>query len=411
MNKNETEGTRALMETVRTETRRVLTTNFNVALNGSPYDTGDLMEVAIYAAMERKYPEGAADELTIGKPKLRGIAGDVPSADTLLSKIAAKPYKEILVDGENTIGDIIKRARNSGAFPGEIDVALDIHNVYRHSKKMFKNRKKYAEDIKFVKGTKEKNGAYYAHQYMTVQTINARENYTLSVEPVIPLAAIADCARRAIQRAEEHLGKRIRTAYIDGGGYGVDMILLAQERKYVIRAVKDDRIQEIMKKAHGLWCWLERGYEIKNEKGCIKTNIVVVDLEALKSREHSFPLVKDGERYLTFATNLLPEEGESELDFCIRIAIEYKGRWSIETSYRDQNHFHAQTHSLSYSVRLFLFILSVVLYDIYQVVSFLLSQKEEFMSRYRKKMPKRVFSLAVMLMTFEALGMITVHLK
>lgn len=75
MNQNETEGTRALMETVRTETRRVLTTNFNVALNGSPYDTGDLMEVAIYAAMERKYPEGAADELTIGKPKLRELLG------------------------------------------------------------------------------------------------------------------------------------------------------------------------------------------------------------------------------------------------------------------------------------------------------------------------------------------------
>jgi len=399
------------METVRMETRRVLTTNFNVALNGSQYDTGDLMEVAIYAAMERKYPEGAVDELTVGKPKLRGIAGDVPSADTLLDRIAAKPYKDILEDGEKTLGDIIERARNNGAFPGEIDVALDMHNVYRHSKKMFKDRKKYAEDIKFVKGTKEKNGAYYAHQYMTVHTINARENYTLSVEPVIPFASIADCARRAIQRAEAHLGKRIRTVYIDGGGYGIEMIMLAQERTYVIRAVKDDRIQEIMKKAHGLWCWLERDYEIKNEKGCVKTNIVVVDMEALKSRKHSFPLVKDGERYLTFATNLLPEEGESELDFCIRIAIEYKGRWTIETSYRDQNHFHAQTHSLSYSVRLFLFVLSVVLFDIYQVISYLLSQKEEFMSRYRKKMPKRVFSLAVMLMAFEALGIITVHLK
>jgi hypothetical protein len=246
---------------------------------------------------------------------------------------------------------------------------------------------------------------------MTVHTINARENYTLSIEPVIPLAAIVDCARRALQRAEEHLGKRIRVIYIDGGGYSVEMITLAQERKYVIRAVKDDRIQEIMKKARGLWCWLERGYEIKNEKGCIKTNIVVVDVEALRSRKHSFPLVKEGERYLTFATNLLPKEGESELDFCIRIAIEYKGRWSIETSYRDQNHFHAQTHSLSYSVRLFLFVLSVVLFDIFQVISFSLSQKEEFMSRYRKKMPKRVFSLAVMLMTFEALGIITVHLK
>lgn len=399
------------METVRAETRRALTTNFNIALNGSPYDTGDLMEVAIYAAMERKYPEGAVDELTVGKPKLRGIPGDVPSADTLLDRITGKRYQEILDDGERTIGTIIGRARNSDAFPGEIDAALDIHNVYRHSKKMFKNRKKYAEDIKFVRGAKEKNGAYYAHQYMTVHTINARENYTLSVEPVIPFTAIVDCARRSIQRAEEHLGKRIRTVYIDAGGYSVEMIMLVQERTYVIRAVKDERIQEIMKKAKGLWCWLERGYEIKNEKGCIKTNIVVLDMEALRSRKHSFPLVKEGERYLTFATNLLPEEGESELDFCIRIAIEYKGRWSIETSYRDQNHFHAQTHSLSYSVRLFLFVLSVVLFDIYQVVSFLLSQKEEFMTRYRKKMPKRVFSLAVMLMTFEALGIITVHLK
>ncbi len=68
-------------------------------------------------------------------------------------------------------------------------------------------------------------------------------------------------------------------------------------------------------------------------------------------------------------------------------------------------------HSLSYSVRLFLFVLSVVLFDIYQVISFSLSQKEQFMSVYRKKMPKRAFSLAVMLMTFEDLGIITVHLK
>lgn len=411
MNKDETEDTRALMEMLRAECRRALTTNFNIALNGTFYDTGDLMEVAIYAAMYRKYPEGAVDEMTTGLPKLRGIPGDVPSSDTLLGRIAKKPYNAILADANNTIGDVVRRAGNSGAFPDETDAALDIHNIYRYSKKMWKNRKKEAEDLKFVKGTKEKDGAHYAHQFMTVHTINARENYTLSIEPVIPLVSIVDCARRAIQQAEKNLGKKLRAIYIDGGGYSVEMIQLVQEMKYVIRAPKDDRIRELVKKARGLYCWVERDYEIENEKGRVKTNIVVLDVDALKSRKHALPLVGDDERYLTFATNDLPKEGESELDFCVRIAIDYKGRWAIETSYRDQNHFQAKTHSLSYSVRSFLFALSVVLYDVFQIVSTLLSQKTGFMQGYRKKMKKRTFSFAVSLMTLEALGMITVHLR
>lgn len=400
-----------LMKRLRDECKQILTKGFELAVGASPYPPDSIMEVLIYAAMNRTYPETAVSSMMTGQNRPgRGQPGRVPSGETVVDRISAKNYMELIIEANGIIEGIIKRARKTGAFDDDIDAAIDIHNVYRYSKKMWKERKRKAEDLKFVKGTKPIPGTSYAHQFLTVHTINARENYTLSFGPVTPLDTMATCAEEVIRRADEHLGKPIRCVYIDAGGYSAPMIHLLHGmlKDYVIRAPKDDRIRTIIEKAKGFGCWLERGYELRNKDTFVKTNIVVVDVEAVKARKHNFPLLKEKEKYLTFATSYLPREGETLLDFCVRIAITYKGRWEIETSYREENHFHANTHSLSYPMRLFLFALSVILYDLYQLIPVLLSQRESFTAMFGKKMTKSQFSFIVTIMMLEAVGFVTI---
>lgn len=404
----------ALMQRLRDECKQILTKNFELAMKASPYTPSSIMDVLAYASMNRTYPETAVSQMMIGQNKPgRGQLGGVPSGETVVDKISEKEYKYLLAEANSTIGEIVRRARNTGAFKDDIDAALDTHNVYRYSKKMWKNRKREAEDLKFVKGTIPVPGTSYAHQFLTVHTINARENYTLSFGPVGPLDTIASCAEENIRHADENMGKPIRCMYVDTGGYSARMIRMFQRLKkdYVVRAPKDERIVALTEKAKGLWCWFERGYELEDEDGSVKTNIVVVDVEALRARKHNFPLLKEREKYLTFATSYLPGEGENLLDFCVRIAVDYKGRWEIETSYREENHFRGMTHSLSYSMRLFLFALSIILYNLYQVIPAMLGQRKSFMLMFGGRMTKSQFSFIVGMMILEAIGFATINLR
>lgn len=81
----------------------------------------------------------------------------------------------------------------------------------------------------------------------------------------------------------------------------------------------------------------------KYEIGGRVVNLVVVDRE----------YIGKGKGYWAFATDL-PEECWREL------SLLYSRRWGIESGYRDKKSFRARTCSLSYQVRLLLFLASVL---------------------------------------------------
>ncbi len=72
-------------------------------------------------------------------------------------------------------------------------------------------------------------------------------------------------------------------------------------------------------------------------------------------------IVDDGEgSKRVFATNLDIEEKNA-----FDLFTQYRKRWGIETSYRVKNDFRVKTTSKNYVIRLFYFLLSVCLYNLW----------------------------------------------
>ncbi len=119
-------------------------------------------------------------------------------------------------------------------------------------------------------------------------------------------------------------------------------------------AIKNIKIQTYMKKYGGVW-----------------SRIIDYDMGYRKYNRAEFKLVfvddKEGNKR-TFATNILI--GEQIAHYYFKW---YSKRWGIETSYRVKGDFKARTTSKYYSVRLFYFMWSVSLYNLWVLVSLIVA--------------------------------------
>ncbi len=127
-------------------------------------------------------------------------------------------------------------------------------------------------------------------------------------------------------------------------------------RHFIMPAKKDAGIKRaIVQHAQGKRGNVSR-YTIKSGSEKFTFNLVLIRDDARK---------KDGtmfDRYRAFATSL---PYESERDVVKYIPEQYKKRWGIETGYRSAKSIRPRTASRNPSVRMLLFVLSLVLNNIW----------------------------------------------
>jgi len=404
------EDNESLMRRLSRECRDVLVKSFTLAMSDdSYYNAESTFDILTYVATNKTYIETSVKQLRKGA--LGKEEDVVQSADTVLDRLKGKDPEELLKEARKANQLLLSCAASKGVFDELLDVAVDIHNVYRYTKKKQEKRKKNCDDWQKVVGTEPKGSAYYAHQYMTLESINTDEQYALSFHPKLPLKQKEEILDNLIEWAEEDSGGKIATLFMDGGFYTTETIRKCMKRKkhYVIRAPKNEKTKPIIEKCSGLWCYIERDFIVGDGEDSEKTNLVVVDTEALKNRGHDLSLREKRERYYTFITDMLPSENQNTLDFCIDLAKDYGKRWGIETGYRDKIEFRGFTHSLSYSVRLFLFLLSVILYNLWRLMNKIISEHPRFFQWYRDGMTKSELSFMLVLVILEAVGIITIR--
>ena len=236
---------------------------------------------------------------------------------------------QLLKEMKDANNDIIKTAVERNERGNKLIVALDTHNVYRYTKiPMDRKRNRECSDIKTVIGRKPKNGACYAHEYMTIQNIKMKDEptYVLAFDRVLPLQNITNIARNLLREAESKTGSGIKLVVAHGDFDDVDtMTTFIEEKKhFVVRADKDKKVKKVIEKLkekeenHHI----EFGYIKGNKRHYVKTNLVVAKVEWLKKQGIKYPLIKKG--YITFFTDLYPQENESLEHFCLKIALYYK---------------------------------------------------------------------------------------
>jgi len=352
------------------------------------YSKQESIRLFAMAGIRNSYVETEAMNM-----RLRGYI--CQTGETAMDRIYHRSSAEVLHEGIQANDHIIQVAVERGELKPDLVVALDTHNVYRYTKLSFREeRKRMCSDIRTVIGTQPKDGACYAHEYMTLQNIKMKDEstYVLAFDRFLPLQSRTATARDLILETESKTGSKVMLIVADGGFDGVDDMRMFKEirKHFVVRADKDKKVKAMVEDCEEN----ERSYHVEFEyvkggkKRTVVVNLVSINVEWLKKQGIKYPLVKKG--FLTFFTDLYPNENESLEQFVLHIALFYKKRWGIEVGYRDIGDFEAKTHSLHDAARLFLYIQAILLYNLWIQINLEFKDDPDRKKYFRDGIPKSV---------------------
>ncbi len=360
---------------------------FNFCMPDDPlYSIKETVQLFATAGIRNTYVESVSKGM-----KTRGYK--YQTGQTAMDRVNPVSSVDLFNEGCKANDHIIQVAVERGELKPCLMVALDTHDVYRYSKiPIGEKRKRACSDIRTVIGRQPKDGACYAHEYMTLQNIKMKDEptYVLGFDRVLPLQNRTTIAKGLIEEAESKTNSKITLIVADGGFDGVDDIQMFKqvEKHFVVRADKDKKVKEIVKSCEEN----DRDYHVMfdyvkgNKKHNVTANLVIINVDWLKKHGIKYPLVKKG--YLTFFTDLYPEENKALKQFVLQIALSYKKRWGIEVGYRDIGDFEAKTHSLYDSTRLFLYIQAIFLYNLWIQINLEFKDDPDRNKYFRDGIPK-----------------------
>jgi len=379
----------------------VITNFFTFDLSDNPkYSIKESIQLFATAGIRNSY-------ITTVSRDMKTMGHSCQTGETAMNRVNPLNSNEVLNQGRKANDHIISIAVERNELKSDLIVAIDTHNVYRHTKLPLgkKHRKRPCSDIKTVIGRPPKDSACYAHEYMTLQNIRMKDEptYVLSFNRVLPLQNRAVITKNLILEAEAKTGSKIELIIADGDYDDVDKIQMYKElgKHFIVRADKDKKVknhvndcEENNKNYH-----LELGYIKGNKKHNAKMNLVIINVKWLKKQGIKYPLVKKG--YLTFFTDLIPMQNETYEKFCIQIALSYKKRWGVEVGYRDIGDFEAKTHSLYDSTRLFLYIQAILLYNMWIQINLEFKDDPDRKKHFKDGIPKSTIRFLLEQIAFE----------
>lgn len=304
------------------------------------YSYDDFFRLLTFAGINNACVEGSANNLGF-------IGENCPNGDTLLYHIKKFTTTELLESYEKITDQIISLAKNRGLLNGPVDCAIDFTDEL------------YYGDRKdpMVVGTKPQKGTSKAYRFATITLIDKECRLTIRSFPVSAETAKHEVVVDLVKYAQERV--EIGVLCIDRGFYSVDVFTALDNLgvKYVIPAVQNPKI-----------VWYMRGQQPpkiipitigNNWRGSVSANLVITIDNDMEKRG--------------FVTNMTPNRMHTR-----KIAYLYSKRWGIETAYRVKKDFRPKTTSKNYVIRLFYFLFSVCLYNLWELVNVILALVKQF---------------------------------
>jgi hypothetical protein len=289
------------------------------------------------------------------------------SADTVFKRIKTHGWNKVLHDFKTInlqlFNEWIDRPKK------KVYLAVDYHDIPRYLKRKrdWKSRKKNCDDIDKIVHSKKQSGTHNFHRIISADIVE-NEKFTIDFEPVFPDAIRREITMCLIEKARTMVN--IKAVLMDREFFAAPTVSSLQEGKisFVIRAIKTKRINKFLEEfKDDKRTWKMYEYEFnktshssrKRQRIKVKTNLVIVD----NSKVERIPADKydEDDRYFMFITNILVNSQE----MAFQLARDFRKRWGIETGYRTKKKFRGKTCSLSYAIRLFLILLSFVLYNLW----------------------------------------------
>ena len=310
--------------------------NFHLGKNAH-YEKKAFIELLIHMGLEQNFAES-------GSKIFKEEKGSCPNADTLLYHL--KKYSSIkeLQRAYETLFEIIwEMTRRANVFDirKRVDVAIDYTEWFYYG-----NRK-----APMIVGKMPERGTDKCYKFITINIVDSGKRFTLLALPKSALDSTEKLLTKLIFYARKRV--KINKIYLDRGffdsksisvlnGFGLKWLIPGQMNYAIRRAMELSPAPSVI-----------TGFQMKNSR----FNLIIAK-------------DKNGEKRV-FATNIHFES--TDVNLLERLFLLYSKRWGIETSYRVKKHsFRAKTTSKNYHIRLFYFLFSVLMYNLWILADILI---------------------------------------
>jgi hypothetical protein len=295
------------------------------------YSKNQFIDLMIHMGMTKDFAEN-------GSKTYKELRTNIsPNADTLLYHL--KNYSdfreiqqmyltlfEILwnMTKQTNIIDVHKR----------YDVAIDYTEWYFYGDR----------NTPMVVGKKPDHGTTKCYKFATINIVESGKRFTLLALPVGPFDSKKQILKKLLSFTQQRI--KINQIYADRGFFDSNSINIFKSfrLKFLIPCSANSRIKKLLEIMPT--STVVNDYEMENSV----FNVVIVNDE-------------DGNKR-AFATNEIFDE--NDVNLAERLFLLYGKRWGIETSYRIKKHsFLPKTTSKNYQIRIFYFLFSVLLYNLW----------------------------------------------
>ena len=271
-----------------------------------------------------------------------------PDADTLLYHLKNYQNPEQLHRMFITLFEIVwNMTRQANIFDKHrrYDVAIDFTEWYFYGDRF----------TPMVVGKERERGTTKCYKFATINIVESGKRFTLLTLPVGPFDNKEQILKKLLSYATQRI--KIGRVYVDRGFFDSHTIKVFNSfhLKYLMPAIKIPTVKEAIALINAPS--VVKDFKMKN----IAFNLVIIE-EELENREK----VKRA-----FATN--EEYSENDVNLAERLFDLYSRRWGIETSYRVKKHSYLpKTTSKNYLIRLFYFMFSALLYNLWILADILI---------------------------------------
>ena len=312
--------------------------------NNTLYKKNQFIDLLIHLGQTRDFAEN-------GSATYKEIRGqDNPDADTLLYHLKNYPDHKDIHRMFTTLFEIVwEMARKTNIFDirKHYDIAIDFTEWYF-----------YGDKSSFmVVGKEPERGTAKCYKFITINIVEAGKRFTLLALPVSALDNA--CKEKIVGRLLEYTMQKIKIkrVYVDRGFFDSDVIRVIEQHrlKYLMVGMQLYNVKRTMEITPAPA--VVKDFFLKD----VKLNLVILEEE----------LENGTKEKRVFATN--EEYNENDVKLLEKLFDLYGKRWGIETSYRVKKHSYLpKTTSKNYMIRLFYFMFSVLLYNLWILADILI---------------------------------------
>jgi len=325
------------------------------------------MKIVVYSSIRKLSIEGSSEEL------IALSTGKYCSPDVVQRRIHQKSEIEVIKAFNQTTRHVCGILRRMRLLRRRVTVAIDYTD------------KPYYGDSNDpgVIGTRYQRGTKYCFKYITLSVVIGDAKITIKALPVKPFSEQTKLVDELLTEAKKmHI--RINLVLLDRSFFTQQIVKIMDKHhlRFLFPVIKNKLVKKMINNSHESKNYVHRYKFTKGEKPTASFTIFFM-LDPDSQDEQVW------KRYLVYGTNL-PVTNDNRHVF---VEI-YRKRWNIETSIRvEKQEFLTQTTSKSYRFRLFIFLVAILLYNLWIVTRIALGETF-YVRRWKISIYLMVYSLS-----------------